>query len=60
MDRALAEAKPAIDSGVIADSDPPVTTTSQSPHWMERQAMPIACPADAQALDVVNAVPCSP
>ena len=44
----------------MADSAPPVTTRSQSPHWIARQAIPIACPAEAQALDVVKAVPIRP
>jgi hypothetical protein len=35
-------AKPASESGVVALSAPPVTTTSDSPHWIERHAMPIA------------------
>jgi hypothetical protein len=33
---------------------------SQSPHWIARQAMPMACPAEAQALEVVKEVPRKP
>ena len=44
-------------SGVSAASEPPVTTASASPHWIMRQAVPIACAPAAQADSVANDCP---
>ncbi len=60
VDKAFMLAKPASDMGVVALSEPPVTTRSASPHWIARQAIPIAWPAEAQALEVVKQVPSKP
>jgi hypothetical protein len=46
---ASSAAKAARESGVSAASAPPVITASASPCWIIRMAVPIACPAAAQA-----------
>ena len=48
-DSASRAAKAALDSGVSAASEPPVTTASAAPDWIRRAAVPIACAPAAQA-----------
>ena len=48
-DSASRAAKAALDSGVRAASEPPVTTASASPDWISDAAVPMACAPAAQA-----------
>jgi hypothetical protein len=49
IDNAFMLENPAIASGVIAASAPPVTMTSAVPDWIKRNDSPIAWADDAQA-----------
>ena len=60
VERAVRAAKPAIPSGVIADSVPPATITSASPYWIERNASPIEFVPVAQAVTTLMDLPFKP
>ena len=53
LDSARIALKPPTPSGVIAASAPPATAASMSPRWIQRNASPMACAPDEQALVVV-------
>ena len=48
-DSASSAANAALDSGVSAASEPPVTTASAMPDWIRLADVPIACAPAAQA-----------
>jgi hypothetical protein len=52
-------AKPPIDIGVTAASDPPAIITSASPYWIVRNASPIACALVAHADTIAKFGPCA-
>ena len=53
-------AKPAMPTGVMAASVPPVTTASQRPDAMSRAALPMEWVPAAQAVTMVSHGPCQP
>ena len=57
LDNAVMLLNPARAVMVAALSAPPVNTASQRPHAMSRAALPIACVAAAQAVQIVSAGP---
>ena len=60
VDRAVMLLKPAIPVGVMAASDPPVRTASQTPEAMSRAALPMAWVLAAQAVTVASQGPRQP